>query len=189
MGDFSIDLLKTETCDFSHNFLLSLQSYSFFPTIDKPTRVYNNSATLINKIFVNRIDSKFSSGNSVSDINDYYSQFALFHSPGKKTHLKKPKIRDYSHFVRDAFNMELLQIDWKTSSSVDESFAQFYNKSNNLINAETCASNKLSQVNNLSNLQHRGLQVVCEIQLKLRIRYSHLGTRRNTNIVETKSQA
>ena len=123
----------------------SLQSYSFFPTIDKPTRVYNNSATLINKIFVNRTDSKFSSGNSVSDINDYYSQFALFHSPGEKTHLKKPKIRDYSHFVRDAFNMELLQIDWKTSSSVDESFAQFYNKSNNLINAETCASSQQSK--------------------------------------------
>ena len=31
------------------------------------------------------------------------------------------------------FNMELLQIDWKTSSSVDESFAQFYNKLNKLI--------------------------------------------------------
>ena len=39
MGDFNIDLLKSETCDFSHNYLLSLQSYSFFPTIDKPTRV------------------------------------------------------------------------------------------------------------------------------------------------------
>ena len=40
----------------------------------------------------------------------------------------------YSHFVQDAFNMELLQIDWKISSSVDESFAQFYNKLNKLIN-------------------------------------------------------
>ena len=82
MGDFNIDLLKSETCGFSHNFLLSLQSFSFVPTIDKPARVYNNSATLINDIFANRINGKVSSGNIVFDISDHYSQFALFHSPG-----------------------------------------------------------------------------------------------------------
>ena len=100
----------------------------FCPTIDKPTRVYNNSVTLIDNIVVNRIDSKLSSDNIVSDISDHYSQFALFHSPREKTRLKKSKIRDYSRFVQDAFIMELLQIDWKASSSFDESFAQFYNK-------------------------------------------------------------
>ena len=39
MGDFNIDLLKSEVSDYSHNFLLSLQCYSFFPVIDKPTSV------------------------------------------------------------------------------------------------------------------------------------------------------
>ena len=34
--------------------------YSFLPVIDKPTRVYNNSATLIDNILVNRIDYKLS---------------------------------------------------------------------------------------------------------------------------------
>ena len=38
MGDFNIDLLKSETCGFSHNFLLYVQSFSFVPTIDKPTK-------------------------------------------------------------------------------------------------------------------------------------------------------
>ena len=45
MGDFNIDLLKSETSIYSHNFLLSMQSNSFLPVIDKPTRVYKNSAT------------------------------------------------------------------------------------------------------------------------------------------------
>ena len=85
MGDFNIDLLKSETCDFSHNFLLSMQSYSFFPVIDKPTRIYNNSATLIDNILVNRIDLKLSSGNIVSDISDHYSQFCIIHSPSLKS--------------------------------------------------------------------------------------------------------
>ena len=81
MGDFNIDLLKSETCNFSLNFLLTLQSYSFVPTIDKPTRVYNNTATLIDNIFVNRVEGKLSRGNIVSNISDHYSQLALFHSP------------------------------------------------------------------------------------------------------------
>ena len=33
-GDFNIDLLKAESCNYAHIFLLSLQSYSFLPLID-----------------------------------------------------------------------------------------------------------------------------------------------------------
>ena len=52
MGDFNINLLHAETSCYAQDFLLSLQSFSFIvPTIDKPTRVYNNSATLIDIIF------------------------------------------------------------------------------------------------------------------------------------------
>ena len=35
----------------------------------------------------------------VSDVGDHYVQFALFHSPRENTHIKKRKIRDYSHFA------------------------------------------------------------------------------------------
>ena len=39
---FGAPLFKYEISDLSHDFLLSLQSYSFFPVTDKPIRVYNN---------------------------------------------------------------------------------------------------------------------------------------------------
>ena len=39
-------------------FLLPLQSFSFVPAIDKPTRGYKNSAKLIDNIFANRIHCK-----------------------------------------------------------------------------------------------------------------------------------
>ena len=39
MGDFNLCLLKSEVSEFSHNFLLSLQSCYLIPTIDKPSRV------------------------------------------------------------------------------------------------------------------------------------------------------
>ena len=43
MYDFNINLLKAQTsCQYTQNFLFTLQSYALTPTIDKPTGVYNN---------------------------------------------------------------------------------------------------------------------------------------------------
>ena len=47
MGDFNLDLLKIESSCYSRDLFLSLQSCYLIPSIDKPTWVYNNSATLI----------------------------------------------------------------------------------------------------------------------------------------------
>ena len=52
MDDFNIDLLHYETCVYSQMLMDLTQSLSFFPTIDKPTRVYGNWATLIDNILI-----------------------------------------------------------------------------------------------------------------------------------------
>ena len=65
IGDFNIDLLKCKTSKISQDFLLSLQSYYLIPTVDKPTRVYRASATLIDNIFVNNPDKLLASGNII----------------------------------------------------------------------------------------------------------------------------
>ena len=62
MVEFNINLLGVETCNYAHNVLLS---------IDKPTRVYKNTATLIDNILVNKMDAGIYSGNIVSDISDH----------------------------------------------------------------------------------------------------------------------
>ena len=56
MGNFNMDLLKCERSQISHDFLMSLQSCYLIPTVDKPTRVHRNSATLIDNIFLNNPD-------------------------------------------------------------------------------------------------------------------------------------
>jgi hypothetical protein len=44
-----------------------MQSYGFSPTIDKPTRVYKDSATLIDNILINETNGSVQSGNIVSN--------------------------------------------------------------------------------------------------------------------------
>lgn len=137
MSDFNIDFLKSEACDFSHNFLLFMQSYSFSPVIDKSTRVHNNAAILIDNILVNRIGFKLSSGNIVSDIRDHYSQFCIIHSLSLKSRYQGTKIRYYSRFSEENFISDISRTDWTgliSNGSVDKRFSSFYNKLNKLVN-------------------------------------------------------
>ena len=62
LGDFNIDLLKAQSSNYSHDFLLTLQSCYPIPTVDKPTRVRSTSATLIDNIFVNIPERRWSVG-------------------------------------------------------------------------------------------------------------------------------
>jgi len=139
MGDFNINLLHAETSRYAYDFLLSLQSFSFIPTIDKPTRVYNNSATLIDNILTNKVDVKSTSGNIISDISDHYSQFCVFHTSLENSNSRGKRFREFSAFSEDMFNFELYnqfsnQIYLSDSFDVDKTFSHFYDSLNVLVN-------------------------------------------------------
>lgn len=134
IGDFNIDLLKSETCNFSHSFLLSLQSCHFLPTIDKPTRVHRSSATLIDNIFTNNPEQLIFSGNIISDISDHFSQFCIISSPTKKYLNLKRKIRDFSNFSQTNFLNDLSDVDLSLNGDTDQMFNKFYRKFNKIVN-------------------------------------------------------
>ncbi len=102
-GDIDINLLRFESCNHAQNFLTSLQSLNLTPTIDKPTRVYNNSATLIDNIFVNKLDDHILSGNIISDISDHFSQFCIFRSFQKTPNASNVTMRDFSKYSEKRF--------------------------------------------------------------------------------------
>jgi len=139
-GDFNIDLLKSESCNYAHNFLLSLQSYSFIPLIDKPTRVYENSATLIDNILVNNTANLLSCGNIISHISDHFSQFCVMsNNLMKKSVNGFKKVRDFSHFSEVEFLAEVSNINWNEiisppNMNTDKLFSKFYNKLNKVVN-------------------------------------------------------
>ena len=74
MGGFNIDLLKYVTCGCTQTLLQTMQSFSMVPVVDKPTRVYGNSATLIDNIFLNNPENNIVCGNVMSDTTDHFSQ-------------------------------------------------------------------------------------------------------------------
>ena len=156
MTDANINLLRYETCKYAQNFLHTLQSLCFTPTIDKPTRVYNTSATLIDNIFVNNYDMHILSGNIVSDISDHFSQFCVCRSLGRKIKPRKIVSRDTSKFSEEKFVNDLSQLHWESilsesSNDVNKSFSTFYNKLNRIVNKHapinTISKRKAKQLN------------------------------------------
>ena len=58
LGDFNTDLLDYDQHSFNNEFLDSLSSHMLLPHIVQPTRIRNNSKTLIYSIYSNVITPK-----------------------------------------------------------------------------------------------------------------------------------
>ena len=69
MGDFNVDLLKSNSHAPSEEFLNTMVSYFYQPHILQPTRITEHSATLIDNIYFNSIEHNTISGNLLYDIH------------------------------------------------------------------------------------------------------------------------
>ena len=159
MGDFNLCLLKTESSSYSQDFLLALQRFYLLPTIDKPTRVCINSASLIDTIFVNNADQVLISGNII--VSDHFSQFCILKSNRDKPVKKTIKKRDFSQFSSEEFNHDSSAIDWDAiiaskANNIDELFSSFYRKLSSVVNNHAPARVKFYPNVKLNNLQNRG---------------------------------
>ena len=89
MGDFNIDLLKSESCDYTCRFLEQMFTSSFIPLILRPTRITQHTATLIDNIFTNDIENIEDSTNRIlfCDISDH---LPIVHVRNLKTQHETP---------------------------------------------------------------------------------------------------
>ena len=135
MGDTNLNLLRFHSCKHAQNFILSLQSFNFMPT-----RVHNNSYSLIDNIFKSNLEDYITSGNIISDLTDHFSQFCSLHSDKTifKHHCHKNLAQEYSSYsktelLHDLSHLDLIQAVSK-NTDVNKSFSAFHNKLNNLLN-------------------------------------------------------
>ena len=76
MGDFNINLLNYDSDANTAEFFDTMSAAMFQPLILQPTRVTSHSKTLIDNIFINKIDYKCTSGNLTATISDHFPQFS-----------------------------------------------------------------------------------------------------------------
>ena len=149
MGDFNINLLKYDTDNLCHDFLEIFLSNSFFPLISKPTRVTNNSATLIDNIFSNVIPHP-DSYIILSDISDHYPIFTQF-TLSNSVHGGRPRPlrRRASPENIARLGASLEHADWSSVYNTDDVNSS-YNNFLDILNEEldTCIPLQRDKVNN-----------------------------------------
>jgi hypothetical protein len=139
MGDFNIDLLKDESHRPTHDYLNLVYSCSLMPTIYKPTRITEHSATIIDNIFTNN-QKTLNSNIIITDITDHFPTI-LTADHGRNS---PPKSRDSHYFKRNhnehsirRMKEKLSKIDWQNelkNQDANEDYRTFINMFNDVYN-------------------------------------------------------
>ena len=67
MGDFNIDVHKSETCDYANRLTEQVFTCQYIPLITKQTRITRHTTPLIDNIFTNNIEKlEFSTNGIIS---------------------------------------------------------------------------------------------------------------------------
>ena len=111
-GDFNLDLLKHESHHNTGEFLQNLLTHSYLPSIRKPTRITDDTATLIDNIFVRCNKFYYDAAIFCNDVSDhlpiaihlkYIIPIPAFNSTKK---------RKFDSTKNDEFKLLLSNIDW-----------------------------------------------------------------------------
>src|SRR6218665_2944304 len=115
VGDFNVNLLKTEVHKASEDFYNCVISHHFLPAITKPTRITSHSLTLIDNLFTNAWLNIIDSSIVVYDISDHLPIMIRFDFESPKR--GKPNLSDSRNFTEDnknIFRESLSVIDWSS---------------------------------------------------------------------------
>ena len=114
MGDFNIDLLKSNGDNAANRFYNSLTSYFFTPYILQPSRL--RSKTLIDNIFFNSLEYHSYSGNILYEFSDHLTQFLILEGFIKERSLPESVMyrKDFDMFNEREFEeMVINGLDWE----------------------------------------------------------------------------
>ena len=114
LGDFNINLLESSNHLPSAEFLECMYSFGLFPLINKPTRVNERSATLIDNIYTNDImKTNTLNGIFFVEITDHFPVFSItMNELQNKCVTLEVHQREYSRENIDKFSKQVKAISW-----------------------------------------------------------------------------
>ena len=127
-------------------------SLGLYPLINKPTRITDHSATLIDNIFTNELDSKINSGLLISGISEHLPIFAVCKYPdiNRISNQRYTLIRQTDNHCIDAMKNELLLHNWDDvmgSTYVNIAYDNFIKTFVNLYDKHCPVKKSCSKVN------------------------------------------
>ena len=165
-GDLNIDLLKHENFQAAQNLIDTLSKYGFVQLVSRPTRITENSCTLIDHVYSNNIENTISCNILTTDISDHLATLTSINLGGKKLNKRSKLInknganknimfRVYKEENDQKFQELIQGENWEKVFDSDDAAAQ-YNKFNEIYtnhynNAYPLQKNKVRRKNERKN--------------------------------------
>ena len=130
-GDLNIDLLKNDNK--SEHLINLMSSNHCFCTVTKPTRVADNSATLIDHVWASIADKNLANFIIQDDISDHYLIFSQFKCKNNKGYSSNGsyKLRILDDGSKENFLRMIQAVTWDdvmSTEEVDPAYELFFNK-------------------------------------------------------------
>ena len=172
VGDFNIDLLKFQIHEDTNDYLESLLSFGLLPVITKPTRISQNSATLIDHISVNNKSNIHVAGIILSYISDHFPTFYIDQTKAPKQKLQPYKTFKMNKETEKCFDQLLKSTSFQGVITENDphlafsNFLELYNTSASLAFPEITVSPRKSDFSH-SPWMTPGLLTSCKTKQKL----------------------
>ena len=135
-SDFNVNLLNFETHRSTNTYINDLISKSFFPLITLPTRIKQQSATLIDHIWGNKIHDNSRSGILISSLSDHFPVFYFEGIRQKDRNTSFIQKRKFNKKSIESFCADLRTTSWqeiKNENCPNLAFKSFFEKINSAI--------------------------------------------------------
>ena len=138
MGDFNINLLNYQSNNLTGEFIDIMYSNLLCPLINGPTRITSHTATLIDNILTNNIDSDIVNGLFFSDISDHLPICTIcFDNSNCLLDNNIYLLRDKSVKNMKKFEDMIAEADWSTIGKLNdpnEAYNTFSNQFSSIYN-------------------------------------------------------
>ena len=128
IGDFNLNLLNYDNHRQTAQFIDNMFSNSFIPLINRPTRITQTTATLIDTIFSNNcnINNKFYQRILTTDISDHYIIFHIWEKENKSNPVDEDQlIRQINSNNINKYKYYIASLDWSCIYSIMDSQLSF----------------------------------------------------------------
>ena len=140
MGDFNINFLEFESNSDVDDFVDTLTSHLILPVISLPTRITQNSQTLIDNILISPTHDFVQCGNLTVGLSDHLPQFLFLDRSKQNLNSESSRLyQDWKNFDRENFILDFFEFDWISAINLeredpDYSFNLFFENLSDLIN-------------------------------------------------------
>ena len=131
VGGFNINAIDFSESAMVQNFVNLMFPHGLIPTVNKPTCVTRNTATVIDHIIINSvINTEFKTGITKIDISDHFPVFFILKCAVDTAEAGEEFIYkgNYSGNSIETFKQKLPEVNWnevKQSNNANESYAKF----------------------------------------------------------------